>query len=98
MAKTISNVIHDKSQRHKVVYATVAADASYATGGYPVTAAEFGMTQILDVSLSTVGVGTHFAVFDYTNSKIMVFVAAGTQVANAADINTLRFKIRVTGY
>jgi len=98
MAKTISNVIHDKSTRFKTVFLTLAPDASYGTGGYPLSAADCGLTNILDVQCSTVGVGTHFGVFDYTNSKLMVFVAAGTQVAGSADINALRFRLKVTGY
>lgn len=98
MAKTISNVIHDKTGRFKQVIATVAADASYGTGGYAISAAELGLTQIVNVIISVDGVGTHFGVWDYTNSKLMVFVAAGTQVAGSADINALRFRIRVTGY
>jgi len=98
MAKTISNLIYDKSTRFKQTLMTVAADDSYPTGGYPLSAADCGLTEIVNVIATVDGVGTHFGVFDYTNSKLMVFVAAGTQVAGSADINALRFRLRVTGY
>jgi hypothetical protein len=98
MAKTISAIVHDKTSQFKRVFATVAADSSYPSNGYPVAATDFGLTKIEHIEISTMSVGTHFGIFDYTNSKMKVFVAAGTEVSGSADINTLRFKVCVSGY
>jgi hypothetical protein len=98
MAKSVTKFTLDKTIQNKVALLSISCDTSYPTGGYPLTPAECGMVQILDVSISTETVGTHFGVFDYTNNKIVVCVAAGTQVAGSADINTIKLRVRVTGY
>jgi len=98
MAKTITKQFLDATDRMKVAHLSITCDSSYATGGYPLTPAELGLSSIERVIPEVETVGTHFAVFDYTNNKIVMFVAAGTQVANAADISTIKMKVTVYGY
>jgi len=98
MAKTITKTIFDKTAQQRICHINITCDSSYATGGYPLSPQECGMVNIDRVIAETETVGTHFPVFDYTNNKVVVFVAAGTQVANAADISTIKLRLTVFGY
>ena len=82
----------------KRCFAKVTFDASYPTGGYAFTPATFGFT------LGIVGVdpnpssGAHFVVWDDVNSKLKVFTAKGTEVANATNLSTFTCNVEVAGY
>lgn len=72
----------------------IAFDASYPTGGEPLTRAQLGLSQVDDVIIPPKG-GFIFE-YDYTNQKVLVYVeeavAAGgplLEVANATDLSTL---------
>jgi|SRR5215471_3427552 len=64
----------------------ITLDASYPTGGYPLTPAQFGFGQngvifMVDGNLSKTG--GWLAAWDYTNAKLQVFDSSGA--ANAAQ-------------
>lgn len=98
MAKSITKIVEDATHQRKVKHLNITLDSSYATGGYSLTAAELGLVGIDKVHPEVEAVGTHFAVYDYTNSKIVMFVAAGTQVTNATDLSAIKLRVTVYGY
>lgn len=80
------------------VFAKVTFDTSYPTGGYPVTPGTFGLT------LSIVGLdpnpssSAHFVLWDDVNSKLKVFTANATEVANGTNLSTVTCNVEVAGY
>lgn len=78
--------------------ATVTFDTSYPSGGYAVAASAFDMTTLDTVDVSTMSqLGTHWCLWDQTNSKIKVFTALNTEVSNAVDIHTDSVVIEAIG-
>lgn len=65
------------------VHGTITYDNSYPTGGEAITASTFGLNTLFEVILQ--GTGAEVAIFDKTNSKILLYTADGTQAANASD-------------
>lgn len=79
---------------------TVTGDSAYATGGYPVTPAMFGLTSIIAVTDAISGgkVLHH----DPVNAKIQVLVCGAAtavlqEVANASDQSLVTAPMRVIG-
>lgn len=79
------------------VFQTVTFDSSYATGGYPITAANFGLSTILSLDANTSSAG-HGVWFDSVNNKLKVFTTAATEVANAASLAGVTCVIEAVGY
>lgn len=98
MAKTLTKSFLDATDRMRVQHLSYTLDNSYATGGYALTPAELGLVSIERVMAEVIAVGTHFVVWDEANSKLMVFVAAGTQVTNATDLSAIKIRVTVYGY
>lgn len=78
----------------------VVGDASYPTGGYPLTAAQLGLSTELDFINGTVyaaPVATITSVsYDAVNSKLK-FLAGGAEVANATNLSTVTVRLVAKG-
>lgn len=69
----------------------------YATGGVPITLAQLGFDVEVEFILFTpVGVTYAFA-YDYTNNKIIVIAADGTQVADTTDLSAVNVRLLAIG-
>jgi hypothetical protein len=86
----------------KLVTATVAFDASYATGGEPLTIADLGLSRIDFISVSG-GQGYHGA-WDgsFTAPKILAYrqtaaTGALVEVPSTTDLSTISFRVLVLG-
>jgi hypothetical protein len=76
---------------------TITGDSSYATGGYAVTPASFGMNSITGIVPLGVVAG-NVAQYDATNAKIRFIVAAtGAEVANTTNVATSILPVIVYG-
>lgn len=75
--------------------------ASYTTGGESLTAGDLGIGKIEFLSISllfrTSGV-VRFPVYDYVNSKLLVFDDTGAEVANATALNNFTCRFEAVGY
>lgn len=82
------------------------ADAAYATGGYPITAAAIGMkriTAISDFGPVTAGASGKVAEYDQVNGKVKILVSAAAasalqEVANASDQSGVTRRMVALGY
>jgi len=73
---------------------------SYVTNGVPITPGLFGLHKLEDLIIPPVpGATMRSVAVDWTNNKIVAYVAAGTEVAGAVDLSTvpLRFTARGIG-
>lgn len=89
LLKTDADMILGGTRRTAIFKVT--GDASYATGGYAITAAQFGLRALLGVLLLgtyTSGASTYGAVYNATTGKL-VFTVNGSEVTNATDIHTI---------
>lgn len=111
MALTVTRVSYDGQSQGvfgnlRYVTADVDFDNSYAAGGEPLTASDFGLTTIVGVipmgatsagGLTTVG---YNFVYDYTNSKL---IATRTDQVDdpeeeaAGDLNAVSVRVLVLG-
>lgn len=106
MAVTITPVLRTRDDKNFTVCVTVAADASYPTGGWPITANQLGLGTALFGLAGTQG-GYVFR-WDNANLKLMAYysdydaVADGAliQVPNATDISATAtlIPLMVMGY
>lgn len=74
------------------------ASGTYSTGGYSLTAADFGLNKLDYVDAEIVKPITGFAAADWdtSTSKVLVYTSAGVEVANAtADTGLV---VEVTGF
>src|SRR5208283_955116 len=77
-------------------------DTSYPSGGYPINAASFwGLSVVTEVIPLhyTAGMASGFADFQYdpTTGKLMLFTAAGSQVAGSTDASSVKIRVQVHG-
>lgn len=80
-----------RTNRVKVTF-----DASYPAGGYVLTAANFGLTALDDVTCELAQDGTLAGVFVQSTSKLMLFSAIGTE-NGTADIHTKSMVVSASG-
>ncbi len=77
----------------RVIYATVAFDNSYPTGGEAVDVSMFGgqLTELTDAILlnSHNLAASRIVVWDRPNKKLKLFTALSTEAANASDQSTI---------
>jgi len=72
--------------KRRMCTGTMAFDASYPTGGEPVTPSDFGFKKAID-SISLIGgKGGYVGDFDKTNSKILMYYADYDALADSALI------------
>lgn len=86
----------------KSIEVTISGDSTYATGGTLLSAAQFGLTQIMNVRVNGCAISdpSRKAVFDPATGKMKVFVlAAGayTEAAAASNQSAAIFNCTVTG-
>ena len=95
---TSSSVFGDRQAR----FATVTLDSSYPTGGEALSAAQLNLAQLDEVVIHSANVATKRAVWDRTNSKILVYVENGTsgieaQAASTSDQSALSVQVFAVG-
>jgi hypothetical protein len=104
MALTITKVDVSVIGNKKMAIYDITCDTSYPTGGYAITAANFGLKRLVHVdpdSITSAGFG---AAWDKTNSKLMLFTSNGAapaalaQVPNATNVSTHVLNCKVIGY
>lgn len=87
MAATVTTVFSGSllGAKQRISVTTITGDASYATGGYAITANQVGFSRITAVLV--VGANTGYVpVWDSTNSKLKVFYADNNAVVDSALI------------
>lgn len=102
MALTVTVNLKEHWGRKRVVFATLAFDSSYPTGGESLTAANLGLQKIDQLFAVGGGAGYHFD-YDLTNSKLLAYYsdlnAAGDgpdiQVPDTTDLSTPLAAVRV---
>jgi hypothetical protein len=82
---------------YRRVFATVTFDASYPTGGYVVTAALFGLSMLATVDAGCTQLG-RIANFNQATSKVQLFSAATTEVANTTDVHLDSIVVEAIGF
>ena len=70
---------------------TVVGSASYTTSGDALTAANLGLKTVLHTVCTVKGGATNstgvIAVYDITNAKLLMYVAAGTEAASTTNVS-----------
>jgi hypothetical protein len=90
----------------KKVYAEVDFDNNYPTGGEAYTAAQFGLTEVLELEVVNNGTEGYIIVNDRANQKLQLFygnydAADGVliQVPNTTDVSGLdTVRVKAIGY
>ncbi len=83
--------------------ATITGDTSYPTGGYPLTAAMFGLSTLDTVLAPALDqTGTWFVTWDQTNSKLKLWEigpseGTGTEEENAVSVATMVVIVEALG-
>ena len=76
-------------------------DNSYTTGGtagFKATLEAKLKSKREIVAVNDQSIGTHYAVYDHANDKLMVFVrATGLEAANGANLSAVTFSVAVWG-
>lgn len=97
LTKTTLSSLRSTGDRRAAVLLVV-GDASYPTGGWALTPADFGLG-VIDWVEPTVQIAPAAAAtvqYDKTNSKLKAFTSAGVEVANAVSLVLLT--VQVTAY
>lgn len=84
MAATKTQRVHNYSSS-RIGVVDLTGDNSYPTGGYPVTAADFGLTDIIHVAIQQGRVGLIFE-YDYVNQKVIFRYPTGGATASPAAL------------
>ena len=82
---------------HVFIHVDVTGDASYPTGGWPLTPTNLGLSEIHHLDCTQESSGTRLAAYDYVNQKLKTFSALGTETANATDLHTVTWRVFVSG-
>lgn len=93
----LGNVVAQVPGAKRQLAMTLTGDASYPTGGYPVTFATFGMNEAIEQVMLNPSSGAHLVVWDSVNSKIKFFTAVATEVANAVNLSAVTVKALIIG-
>lgn len=80
----------------RAVNAVVTFDTSYPSGGYALTAAQFGLVQLDFVQANMDQSGTYFGVWVTSTSKLQLFTASATENVTA-DIHTKSMVVTAYG-
>lgn len=97
MAQVVTPIRRTVEGDRRQVDATVTytGAASYATGGIATAPADYGLRSIDGIDV--IGSAGGSARYDKTAGKIVLNVAAGTEVANAGDPTGFTLTLRVFG-
>lgn len=101
MAATVAPVAGIAGQEtppgnYRRAFHVITFDASYPTGGYALTANQFGLTTLFLVDPNPSS-AAHPVIWNTTTSKLQVFTAQGAEVANATDLHTFSALAEVVG-
>lgn len=98
LALTSTIVLNDSVGNRRKTKRRFTASGTYSTGGYAVTASDFGLNKLDYVDVAVVKPITGFAAadFDVATSKVLAYTGAGVEVANAtADTGLV---VELTGF
>ena len=95
MALTIGTPAIIKTGNKKETLTSVTFDDSYATGGLALSPAQLGMTQT-DGIIAFPATGYTFA-YDATNSKLLAYSAAATEVTAKTDLHAVTAQVLAIG-
>mgnify|MGYP001262126021 CR=1 FL=1 len=98
---SVANINIQKSGGFRFRVYDITFDSSYATGGWAITPANVGLTNIVDMVSSGPQVAAAGAVFgwDPVNSKLLAYKGAAGMLPEiaAADLNTRVFRFWIIG-
>lgn len=77
------------------VFQDVQFDSSYPTGGYALTPAQVGLTEIIYLDCGSLT--GYIAHYDYANQKLLLYTSGGTQVTAATNLSTVFGRLLVVG-
>lgn len=100
MAVSVTVNDRDVWGKHHVRWATITFDSSYPTGGEAVTAANFELSELKNVLVTNPSIddaAITSAIWDATNSKIIVIDEAGLQEGNTTDLSSTTLKVIAIG-
>ena len=87
--------------RERVSRRTLTLSGTYATGGFAITAADFGISDIDWVKVhgpAYTGSSTiAFPIWDSANSKIILYTATGTEFTNTGSVANYTVNVEVGG-
>lgn len=85
LALTSTIVLNDSVGNRRKTKRRYTASGTYSTGGYAVTASDFGLNTLDYVDAEIVKPITGFAAADFSvsTSKVLMYTSAGAEVANA---------------
>lgn len=92
---SIGAITRVKTGNKMMTITPVTFDDSYPTGGEALTKAQLGLTAINTV-FAIPASGYTFA-YDATNSKLLAYSTAGTEVSNTTDLHTLAATVIAIG-
>jgi hypothetical protein len=95
MALTATKRVKFVAGSKRIHVYNVTFDNSYPTGGESLTAGIIGLNWI-EALIPAVN-GTEFAVYDYTNKKLKLFTADGTEAGNASDQSAVSVTVFAIG-
>lgn len=87
----------------KECYGTVTFDSSYPAGGEAVTAAQFGLSELLDLVPQGVSTNGYSPRYDKANKKLLMFRTDQTddpaeQVPNTTDLSAESVRVKALGW
>ena len=86
----------------KMTVTTVVGSASYTTSGDALTAANLGLNTVLHTICTVQGGASNstgaLAVYDIANAKLLMYVAAGTQVTSTTNVSGNTVTITAFGF
>lgn len=83
---------------YRRAFFTITPDASYPTGGYPLTPGQFGLVSIIAVDANPSQGAGHPVVYNVSTGKLQYFTSGGTEVANATNLSTYPVVAEVIGF
>jgi hypothetical protein len=84
--------------KRREALASVTFDASYPTGGYALTAGQFGLTMLEEVQVSGTTQGGLPACWVVSTGKLKVFSAVGTEETATTDLHTDSILVKAYGF
>ena len=85
--------------RYVLITCGLSGDTGYATGGYALTATQFGIGAILGIIVIGYNTAATSYLFEWNSqtAKLQVFTAPGTEVSSTTDLHTVTIACRVEG-
>ena len=97
MAFTVTTIVDNTVGNRRMVTADLTFDASYATGGEAITAAEFGLRELENLQIPGTD-GTLLFAWDRANGKIVVFDDIASEESATTDLSHVTIRCTAYGY